>query len=555
MRWLALLALLFSTPLFAANPADELLARVPTEATVHIVVHDVQKHWKSIQASPFAGWFIKSDFGLNIKNEPTIKQLLAAEKALPELLRLSSKQLFEEAVGPAVVLAYVPASSGEAVVFLTKSPKPATTMEFWKNLNTAQTKAGEITKLVPGNIGEVNYTERQKPDGRADYFAILDDGLFVYTASKPVLETVLKRSAKSEAPVLTRLTQLSSKSEATRLLTVLMDPKSIDKQLVVDEQATTKDEEKAFLQQFRKLVGPMKSVGFTLDVERDAEIALRVCFDRPALPAEFAPLLKPDRKVSALWAGIPSTSLLSLSGRMEPDAVLPLLMSFMTKDSREQFEKMQREVLGPVVGKTTLVNAASGMDWAVWLHPGTKADQWPALAAAIRFHTAKSNSLDGALAGCDFVAQLIRVQYNKAFDGSLKIEEHNSGDFTYKTINAKNLLPDGVEPTYGLKGDLLVVSSHPSAWLSFDPKGSKTEPASLIARLNTAGLVKELKQNGKAYAGLLALLNGATAEANEQALPALIGTLELFDKIELHQSVSGDVVSVSLKAQMVKPLK
>ena len=558
-RQIAVLALLvLATPAWAANPAEELLARVPAEATVHIVLQDVQRHWKTIQASPFAEWFIKSEFGINIQSEPTIKQLLNAEKSLPEALGLSSRQLLEGAIGPAVVLAYVPSASGDAVVLLTKSPKPATTIEFWKNLDAQQLKSGEVSKLVPGTVGDVAFTERLKPDGRADYFAVLDNGLFVYTASKPVLEAVLKRNEKSEAPVLERFKHLASKQEATRLLTVMIDPKSIDKQLVVDEQAAGTADEKSFLQQFRKLVGPMQSVGFTLDVGRDAEVSLRVAFDRIALPADFSPLLKSNRPTSSLWAGIPDKCLFSTAGRVEPDAVLSMMMSFLSKDSREKFEAMQRDVVGPVVGKTTLQQAAKGMEWALWVCPGSESGNWPALSVAVRFTKTdkdKGNPLDGVLSGCDFVAQMIRVQYNKSFDDGLKIEELKSGEFTYKTTKANHLFPAGVQPTYGLKRDVLVVSSHPSAWLDFDTKGNKAEPASLIARLNSDALVRELRGNRKAYAKLLAMLNGATAEKNEQSMPALIGTLELFERVELHQSVSGDVFSISLKFQTKKPLK
>ncbi len=558
-RLFALLCcLLLTTTVWSANPADELLARVPTEATVHIVVQDVQRHWKAIRASPFAEWFIKSNFGINIQEEPTIKQLLHAEKSLPEALGLSSKQLLDDVVGPAVVLAHVPTSNGEAVVLLTKSPKPATAIEFWKNLNAQQLKSGEITKVVPVKVGEATFTERVKPDGRSDYFALLDDGLFVYTANRATMEAVLTRSAKSEAPVVTRFKQLSSKSDSTRLVTVLLDPKSIDKQLGADEQASGNGDEKAFLKQFRKLVGPMKSVGFTLDVEQNAEISLRVAFDRTAMPSEFTPLLKADRKPSSLWAGIPEKCMLSVAGRMEPDAVLPLLLSFLSQESREQLQKMQTDVVGPVVGKNSLQLAAQGLDWAVWFCPGTDAVNCPALGVAIKFSTNskdRTNPLEGVLAGCDFIAQLLRVQYNKAFDDGFKIEEIKVGADTYKTIHAKNFFPDGLQPTYGLKGDVLVVSSHPSAWLDFDTKSTKSEPTSLIVRLNSAALVKELRQHSKLYARILATLDGSDAAKHEKALPALMDTLELFERVELHQAVTGDVFSISLKLQPKKPLK
>ena len=102
---------------------------------------------------------------------------------------------------------------------------------------------------------------------------------------------------------------------------------------------------------------------------------------------------------------------------------------------------------------------------------------------------------------------------------------------------------------------MLVVSSHPSAWLDFDTKSTKSEPATLLARLNTATIVQELRQNGTAYAGLFAALDGSTLEKHELALPALISTLELFERVELHQSVKGDVFSISLKFQTKKPLK
>ena len=99
---------------------------------------------------------------------------------------------------------------------------------------------------------------------------------------------------------LTTFTRLGVENAAAVLL---FNPRTFDAELAAKAKASADPNEKSFLTQFGRLWAATDAVGVSLTLDRDAELAVNVAFDKAKVPAELRPLLETDGGSTALWFG------------------------------------------------------------------------------------------------------------------------------------------------------------------------------------------------------------------------------------------------------------
>ena len=554
--------LLFALPTVAvAGPTDDVLRMVPASATVCVVAQDLRGTAERIAASPFAEFFAASKFGKSLLASDALAQLTAAEKTLSEHLGVSFADLRADVFGDAVAYAYLPAD--DAGVFIGRAGKPATLATLVEKLNAAQTKSGELKAVTEKKYGGIAYSEREKSDGRKEYYLVRENGAFAYSTSEAAVKGVIDRLAatkKSEpGPFEGMIDKLGAK-DATAVL--LFEPKAMAADLLAAERAATDPNQKAFLKQFGKVWGSVDAAAVSLSFDKDATLAVTFAVQPDKLPPELAPLFKPHAKGGSLWSVIPDDALVVFAGRFEWDKFTSLVGSFLSDDANAGLKKLADEVIAPVVGKGTLPKLKKnlGPDWGLWLTAPPKDGKGvlPTLTVVLRVRPAggKDGVGEAVAGGVEYAVQFFRVAYNRTHDDQFTVHDEKTADGVVKYLKNDAALPPEVRPAWGVRGDFFVFGSSVEAVTGFTPpKSDAAVKDAPLVRVNAGKVAAYLNGRAGELADALAAWTGETPDKLKADLQDFASFLELFDTLELHHTGDGKTMSVSVRMKTAKPLR
>lgn len=565
-RLAALLTLaLFSAPLFA-GPTSDVMQMVPPKTTVCFVIQDLRGTATRLNESPFAAHFGESKLGKSLLGSDELKQLAVAEKVFSDSLGVTFTDLREQILGDAVVYAYQPPADGkedhDAGVVIGKAPKPDTLAKVVAKLNAAQLKSKELKDTTDKTHEGVGYVERQKADGKTEYYLLRDDGVFAYTAQEAVLKQVIDRIAgkdKAASPLAGAIDKLAVPNAVAVLL---FEPTHFAADLLAAEKASEDPNQKAFLKQFARLWSATEAVGVSLTLDTHATLAVSAVANPQKMPEELRALFKPDSKSSTLWSAIPDDALLAIGGRFEWERFSTVFQSFLSDEGKAGVKFLSDEVLGPLVGKDTLpkVKTGIGPDWGLWISPPAKGDTGatPTATLAVRVRPAGSNddTVGQAIVGAiDAILHTFRAGYNRTHKDQYLLNDAK-GESGIRVLTNDIALPTGVQPAYGLRGDFFVMGSSVGAVKRFTPpKTDAVVKDAPLVRLNAGSLAAYLNAHGNELGELLASWTGEKADKSKSDLADFAAVLELFDTVELHHTGDGQRMTLSVKAKTAKPLK
>jgi hypothetical protein len=562
-RLLALLAVaLLAAPLLAGPTAD-VMRLVPPKSTVCFVLQDLRGTAARLGESPFADRFAESKFGKGLLASDELKQLTAVEGILKDHLGLSFAGLRDDVFGDAVLFAYLPPADGkedhDSGVLIGKAAKPEVLAALVKKLNAVQVQSNELKGTAEKTHGGIGYVERQKADGKSEFYLLREDGVFAYTVQEAVLKQVIDRVSgadKTASPLAGAIDKLGV-STATAVL--LFEPAAFAADLAAQEGKSGDANEKAFLKQFGRLWLAAEAVGVSLTFDTHATLAVTAVANPDKVPAELRGLFKPDNKPCGLWSVIPADALLAFGGRFEWDTFNTLLQSFLSDEGKAGVKQLFDDVIGPLVGKDTLpaVKAGLGPDWAVWLTPPAKGDTGPLPAATLAVRVKPAGGTDdtvgqAVIAAVDAVLHAVRMEHNRKHADQFTLTD----DKGLRTLKNDKALPAGVRPSYALSGDFFVLGSHPQAVKRFTPpKAEAAVTDAPLVRLNAVALATYLNAHGSELGEVLAGWTGGPADKAKSELTDFAAVLELFDTLELHHTGDGKRMSLAVRAKAVKPLK
>jgi hypothetical protein len=477
-------------------------------------------------------------------------------------LGVTPAELRDGVFGDAVVLTYQPPREGteESGVLMLQSRVPATLGKVLEAFNSLQLKSGDVRTIREKSHGKQVYFEREKSDGRKEYYTVRDSGLFAYSAQEVALQGVLEAIDKADQSVFAKLYAKLGVQNA--VLSVLFDPRSLDADLAAKTKSTADPNEKAFLTQFRKLWSATDALGVSLTLNRDAELTLSIALDTERLPPEFRPLTRSTAESTALWSVIPKDALFAVAGRFELSQLSPVVQSFLSDEGKKGLKSVSQEI-APVVGKDTLPKILSGIgsDWGAWVTAPERgsASPLPDVTFALRVRPSgatESEVGDAIITGLDFTAQLLRVEYNRTHDDQFTLIEEKTDGGTIKVLKNDTALLPGVRPAYGLRGDFLVLATNPQAVKRFTPPGAGTNVSNApLIRLSTAKLSEYLTTHRERLGELLGKLQSEKPDAISKPLGEWATVLELFQSAELNYSGDGKTMKLTLRLTPTKPLR
>lgn len=562
MRLCLLVCLGFATAA-SANPTQDLLRSVPPESTICFVAQDWKGHSERIAKSPFVELLKKSDLGQTILNADAFDKILALETVLTDTLHLTVEQLRDDILGDAIVYAYRPGAAGtpddDAGVLMVKARNPKTLAKLLVDFNDAQTKSGELKALTERMVGEFGYFQREKTDGSTEFY-FLREGVFAYSKDERLVKQVLALEATppKSAPFLDAYDKLGLSKAA---LAAIFHPRPLDAELQARIAATKDDHGKAFLKQFARIWSSTNSVALAVELGADVELALHASFDPKTLPDELKPFVGTP-KASALWSHIPAEALFALAGRLDLPQLLDLGKTFLSDPGLKQLQEVLDKQIAPAVGKDALPDLlrSIGPDWGVWLTPPGKASKatLPDLTVALRVRDpdSKDNSLgDAVKMGLSFAFQMFRVEYNRTHDDQFSLKETKDDAGAIHHLENAKLLPAGVRPAFGQRGDFLLLASSPEAIRRFDPKKDVAQADDTpFLRIGWKSLEQYLRTHDDELAKVFAGLTGKSVADVLKEFLELRHIIELLDNLEVRQSGTVESTKWSLKLKLAAPL-
>lgn len=557
-----LVALLF-TPLCVANPAtDELLRLVPGDAGFCVVIQDLRKHSQQLEESPFMAGFRDSPLGKALQESPDIRKLRDFNAILDTYLETDLKQIRNDILGDAVVLAYWPALSGEPAnergLFLAKARDPALLAKLADRLNKLQKDSGDLTSLDRHEHKGVTYHRRAEKGGKVNYYFIRGP-LLALSTHEPTLQRVIETLSgpPSTGPVAEQLQLLGTKDA---LAVLWLNPRAFDAELQ-KKAKDAKEPEATFLRTFQKYWKALDGVAFALRLDKEAEVSLAIRMKMDQLPKAAQRFLAEASKPSGLWDKFPEETIFAFAGRFDVEAFTEMVRDFvppaawqkMTEDTNRGSEAL----LGRKWDKDVVPHL--GPDWGYFVAtPGKDEAGWfPHIVFALQVRSKPGEKpLDETLFGA------LRTMAGFAtLQGDAGITLSNDVQGTVHVVSLKSAkFPPGLQPAFAAKASHLVFASHPAAIARFAERPvSKpaTESSTPLARLSLKEARAYLNhpQRRERVVKFIAEQHRISEKEAADRLDGLDALLTLFDRVDLTQQTAPGQATLTLRLQPAKPFR
>lgn len=237
-----------------AGPADELFRLVPPDAGVTLAVEDLSGHAREFLASPLAERLGTLPAVRDWLESDRSRRLRHARREVEAALGEDLATIRDGLLGDAVVLAlHLPpgGSPDEARgLLLVRVRDRALLDRLVREVNAAQTKQGELLRVVERSRGRSTYSVREfRPGGRAtEYYATFPDHLFAWSNSEESLRGVIDRKEGAAASL-----HASPEFQGVRrrlpdraVASLFVDPSFVRSLLAAVPHPTDPQEERAF---------------------------------------------------------------------------------------------------------------------------------------------------------------------------------------------------------------------------------------------------------------------------------------------------------------------
>jgi hypothetical protein len=566
-----LLTAVLAAPLHAATPREQLLRYVPEQVGFCLVLNDLRGHGEALAASPFVAQFARSPLGKELAAAAEVAQLAKIEKDLKDLLGLDSKQLRDEILGDAVVLAYRPGPPDkpeqEQGMILLHARDPKLLADMIERLNAKQKESGDLKETEEKEHNGVKYVRRtEKKD--TNYYH-LDGPVLLFTGQENLLkEAIDLGSAKknAEPPLARRFRELGADKA---LLSLWVNPRGFDAQLKAnlakkDKTGTEAAFARAFVPYWKALDGVVVSVA----LEKELKVRLGFQARVEDMPPAARTFFKEASRPSEVWQAIPDDAMIALAGRIDPAALFELLGAFMPEADRENASRELNRTVAAALGrddffKDVLPHVGPDFGFYVSAPPADDKAWFPHAVLAVKVGRGdETQPLDrSVLAALDGFARFAVVAHNKAHpDQTMALKTMMQGRREVRYLVNDRGFPPGFRPALALHEGYVVLANSPEALGRFAdafkpgaaPSAADEVP---LLRVSFKDLRRWLKERQDVLTPFLAEQHKLTKEEAQQRMARLLAGLEFVDRLEVSQRTAPGRAVFTLTLQTAQPLR
>jgi hypothetical protein len=548
LLWLGLV------PFAAAQAAPfryDLLALVPDDFTVCVVLHDLRGHAARWEQSAWLKTFRQSVTGKSFLDSPEMRQLERWQGEMKKHLDLDGATLRDDILGDTLIFSYSPGPKNkpddERGLFLLHVRKPDRLFRLIDNVNEAQTKSGDLKKLTELRYKGHIYHHRQQ-GGKSQYYFV-KESLAAVTTKEEVLHAFLDRRSASTAD--TRWAKRFQRAGADSAFIILcVNPRMLDAEIV---QHKKKDD--PFPGYWRALEG----IFVTVAIKDDVELRLSLQANTQKLPEWAKSAFTQTTAPSSLWQRFPEQSIVTLASKTDFSGAGDALKLLMPDKDRKKLITDWQGTLGAVLRldpfKDILPNI--GPDWGICVLPSKDAKQLPrALFALAVKPGSKDEPVDQTLLkAVELFAGIAVLDHNlKHPDSIIRMESVMQGKVKVRYLTNDQLFPPSFQPACALKDGFLLFATSPDAIASFRLHVKKADERkdTPLLRVSAPELARLLEHRREHILSSLAAQNMSPEKAKKN-LEDVIGLLGLFEHATLNQH--GDAGQASWSIHLTPSLK
>lgn len=555
------LAALFTSPLQAVSPRDELLRFVPDDVGFCFVMQDMRVHAADLAASPFIAQLRMSPAGAAFRATDEVKKLNQVEQYLHQALGTGWEQLRDDVLGDAIVFAYRPGPPAkpeeEQGLVLLRGRNGEVVSQLVEKINQAQKKDGSLTDLQEVKYHNATYYRRVEPKQTNFYY--LRGPVFLFTSQEETLRRAidLDRTTADAEPVLAR--RLREVGADRAVLALWLNPRAFDASLE-EKAARAVGTEAALQQNVLAYWKAVNGIAVWANLESDLRISFAQRFQPEKMPTTVRRFLEAASKPSELWRRFPDDALLACAVRIDASAVLELIQDL--KPDEDKSAAVANAAFGNELIKNVLSHV--GPDWGFCLTaPPPDGKEWsPQAFLAVRAEPGDEVApVDQALLSAVHTAALAAVlAYNRRHAVEpARLKSVLSNKQTIHYVESAHALPPGIQPAYGLVNGWMAIASSPDVFRRFTeaaPKAAVEEGTAFpLLRASFKGWRDYLSERREPLATALAEKNQLTAPDMRKRLDDLIGVLQFVDKFEIDCRAAPGLTVVTLTIQTARPLK
>lgn len=534
-----------------APPADDaLLALVPEDTAVCLVVNDLRGHARKISEAPWFKALNELAWAQALRGAPELAPLSKFEKDLEAHLGTSWARVRDDILGDRVVFAFTPGGPGRAEqergLLLLRARDGKALAALIDRLNKLQKASGEVVRVEPREHLGARYVRRVEK--RGGHFYYLRDGLVAFSETEELIRTVIARDVKGGGDGPAPVAQHLRRAGAERALAALwLNPRAFDEEL--RQKATeARGPEGRGLEVFRAFWKATDAVVLSCTVGDDLTLALTVQARAEQLPPRLQHLFAPPRKPSELWTRFPDKALLSVAGRLDAVELSESLKGLAPPPTAKGGPGFLPGALSAFLGldfeREVLPNL--GPDWGFCvLAPTDKAHAPYALAAlAVRPGEGKAAVDQALLSALHNLAWLGLFEYNRTHpDQIIQIQRLMQDGVEVRHLAQDKLFPPGFRPAFALKEGYLVVATSPEAIARFRKDNAPLPAGEVpVLRLSLAELARLLDERRELAVAFVSEQNQVSPPLATQLVEGAVASLRLFEGLRLtHRAEQGQL--------------
>jgi hypothetical protein len=545
---LMLLVWLGIVPFATAQSApfrSELLALLPDDFAVCVVMHDLRGHAGRWEQSEWLKTFRASAVGKSFLDAPEMQQLERWQSEMKRHLDLDWPTLRDDILGETLILAYSPGPKtnpeDERGLFLLQVRKPERLIQVIDKLNEAQIKSGELKLTELQHKGNTYF--RRVQAGKTQYYSV-KESLAAVTTKEEILQAFLdRRSAPAkDNPWASRFQRAGAESA---VVTMFVNPRKLDAEVL--QNSKKGDPLSGYWR-------ALEAVFVSVAIQDEAELRISIQADGGKLPEWAKSAFTQTTPASSLWQRFPERSILTIAARTDFAGAADALKLLMPEKDRKKLTTDWQGSIGALLRldpfKDILPNI--GPDWGICVLPSKDPKQLPQTMFALAVKPgSKDQPVDKTLfKAVELFAGIAVLDYNKKNpDSIIRLQTVRQNEVEVVYLSNHKLFPPGFQPACALKDGFLVFASSPDAIVNFrshDRKPDERKDTPLL-RVSAPELAKLLEHRREHILMSLTDRQQMSPMGAKKNLENVIGLLGLFDHLTLSQRGNASEASWSIR--------
>ncbi len=459
----------------AERPADGLLALVPPDAAVTVVVEDLRSHARTFLESPLAGGLQTLPAVQTWRASEGARRFAQARREIEAALKVDLSKVRDDLLGDAVVLSLHPDPDGGPDqahgLLLVRFRDRALLDRLIDVINQSERQSGTLHEIVARKHGGIDYQVRRfKPGTKADEAYAVINQVFAWSNSEALIRSVLNhRSEGGGLATEPGFRKVRDALPPEAVASLMIDPRYIQRLAEAeaereDVNASPKLGQESFERLLRGYLSAVEYAGAAVQLRNGLIVHTHEAIDPTKLDEPLRRWGTDAGSNDELLRRVPPTALALAAGRIHFAALTDELLLVLPASERPRAERFLANLSGFFLGKdprgTILPNLGPGMVAFVTDSRSGEAIERPegVLAVQLAGGPIVAEALDNALRT---VLTLVVLDPKRA-EAGLRVESlEQKGVKVTALVGARRLLAYSVGP------DLLVLGTSAEAVSAF----------------------------------------------------------------------------------------